>query len=403
MKNNNTSIVIVTSAWPSTDNGSGFAVMSLLDECIPVCDETQLIGVSETDPTDLGRIYPNLRWTHVRIQRLPIPLRFLLSLGSALPATCHQFKSKKTVNQVLNLIDDSLKRNPANVIILEDLPIAITFLDPIRKRFPEIQLAIRSENVLSEIFDPLTRQGNPLSRLAWTMEVSKMRQAESRVCRQADRVWAISANDRDEYRAHLGIPCDGVFGVSLNSDRFVAVAPGDYQTVVFVGGVDLRKRLGIVNFIKDAWPQIRAEVPNARFVLAGAGSEKLHDPANGILGLGRVADDREAWAQGQIALNPQELGSGIKLKSIVAMLSAKALVSTETGVQGIEAENGTHFLSAPDTRSLAPLVIRLMQDPQQARAMGQNAREWATVMYSKDQLRQAVSPLLKDFIENVQQ
>jgi len=346
----------------------------------------------------MDRLYPDAEWAHIRAKRLPIPIRFLLSLGSALPAVCHQFNSKKTIGQVLNVINCALNRNHEVAVILEDLPIAIAFLDPIRKRFPKIRIAIRSENVLSKIFDPLTRQGNPLLRLAWTIELSKMCQAEIAVCRQADRVWAISTNDRQEYLARLGIRCDGVFGVSLDSYRFVNIPSGDSQTVVFVGGVDLRKRLGIVNFIKDAWPVVRSEVPDARFVLAGKGSEKLNDPVNGIHGLGYIADDREVWAKGQIALNPQELGSGIKLKSIIAMLSAKALVSTETGVEGIEGENGTHFLAAHDARSLAPLVIQLMKNPSQAKQMGQIAREWAQEAYSEDRLRQSTLPLLEDFV-----
>lgn len=361
-------------------------------------DEVQLIGLTDSRPVDINSIHAKVRWTHIGIKRLPIPIRFLLSLGSPLPASCHQFKSKEILDRLLSVMSHVFEHGHHNVVIFEDLPLAITFLPLVRERFPSIGVAIRSENVFSKIFYPLTRQGEPLSRLAWGLELTKIRRAETEACKRADRVWAISDQDSQDYLALLGIRCDGVFGVSVNSDRFSSVVGGDSQTVVFVGGVDLRKRWGIRRFIKDAWPIVRAEVPLARFVLAGRGSEKINNPSLGIYGLGYVADDQAVWAQGQIALNPQEFGSGIKLKSIIAMLCARALVSTETGVEGIAGENGKHFFSSPTAGSLAPLVIQLMKNPFQAIEIGQMARGWATEMYARERLRRSAAPLLEDFI-----
>lgn len=393
-----TKVVVISSAWPSADNGAGFAVTSLLEECVEVSSDVQLIGLTDSEPASRDSIHPKVQWAHVRIRRLPIPVRFLLSLGSRLPASCHQFTSSRTIVHLLSILSQVLDRSHHVVVILEDLPLAIAFLPLIRARFPTAGIAIRSENVLSKIFDLLTRQGNPFSKRAWALELSKMRRAETEVCRRADRVWAISKNDSDEYAALLGIRCDGVFGISVSGDRFSSVIGGESRTAVFVGGVDLRKRLGIMTFIKEAWPAVRSEVPNARFVLAGEGSEKINNPSQGIYGLGYVADDQAVWAQGQIAVNPQELGSGIKLKSIVAMLCARALVSTETGVEGISGQNGRHFLAAPTAGGLAPLIIQLMKNPSQAIEMGQVAREWATETYAREQLRRCAIPLLEDLI-----
>ena len=401
MKTNMTTVVVISSAWPSTDNGSGFAVRSLLDECVEAASEVQLIGLTDSKPVDNDCIPSKVQWTHINIRRLPIPVRFLLGISSSLPAICIQFASRRVIDQLLISLRQVFGNNNRHVVIFEDLPLAITFLPLVHAWFPTAGIAIRSENVLSKIFDPLARHGNPFMKLAWSLELFKMRRAEVEVCRRADRVWSISEKDSHDYLELLGIRCNGVFGISVSSDRYASVAGGDSQTVVYVGGVDLRKRLGITNFIKEAWPAIRSEVPNARFVLAGKGSERINNPSLGIYGLGYVRDDQSVWAQGQIALNPQELGSGIKLKSIISMLCAKSLVTTETGVEGIPAQNGKHFLMAPNAGALAPLVVQLMKNPSQAIEMGQTARDWATETYAREQLRRCARPLIEDMIQVV--
>lgn len=397
----NASLFVISPAWPALDNGYGLAIKSSLEQYCRVFGDVHFVCLAEAQPPQTALDFSeNIILTHIRCRLLPKFVRFILSLGDPkTPATSFQFRRKMIRAQVLNTIGQRKdERDNSTFIIFEDVPIAIGLSSFIRYQFPAVKVAIRSHNVLARIFDPLAEKGNILSKMIWRFEVSRMRRAEIANCKSADRVWAISEEDRKEY-SRLGVACDGVLGVSINSDYFAEIPAGDKRTVVFVGGVDLRKRLGLVSFVEGAWPTIRAEIPDAQFVIAGSGSEKLDDPANGIHGLGYVRDDREIWGKGQIAINPQEIGSGIKLKSIIAMLAGKALVSTPVGIEGIPAIPNIHFLVAPNAKSLAQPIIQLMKEPPRAERIGEAARSWAQNEYSPERLEKSAIPLLKDFIE----
>ena len=174
-------------------------------------------------------------------------------------------------------------------------------------------------------------------------------------------------------------------------------AAGDPATVVHVGSADLRKApdCGV------SWLRLApGPGPNsqAKLVLGGHGTDGLADPPQGVQGMGFVSDDREILARGQLFLNPQQIGAGIKLKSITAMLAGKALVSTPTGIEGVEGREGRHFFVAETAEALADQIVALIRSPAQVHAAAREARALAAARYSQSSLSAVVQPLLKAFV-----
>jgi len=115
------------------------------------------------------------------------------------------------------------------------------------------------------------------------------------------------------------------------------------------------------------WPAVRDEVPGARLLLAGTGSEAFDQPAQGVEGLGRVADADEVLARAAVLAFPCPPTSGPKVKVLEAMAAGLPVVTTEAGVEGVGVVDG----GAPPPVILAPLdpvgfadaIVRSLRDP----------------------------------------
>jgi glycosyltransferase involved in cell wall biosynthesis len=60
---------------------------------------------------------------------------------------------------------------------------------------------------------------------------------------------------------------------------------------------------------------------------------------------------------------PLRIGGGTRLKIYEAMATAKAVVSTTVGAEGLDIHNGRDIILADDPRSFAQAVIMLLRDP----------------------------------------
>lgn len=399
-----TEAIVVSGTWPHERTGYGIAVQASLREYCKFFSRVHFFGPARES------FDRRADWDGMSIQWYCLPLvagakwwRFLRSLGTGVPAIAVRFQAagRHFLRHADDILNQARMRNTTVVVIYEDVPPAC-YLPWLRQRHSQVLQALRSLNCVVKGFAGLDQQGSLVSRLAWRLELARIRRFEQEVCSSADAFWVISSQDATEYRSRLGIEPDGVLGVSLDADRYRRVPPGDPATVVHVGSADLRKGAGLQSFLSEGWPRVRAQIPHARLVLGGRDTDRLADPSRGVEGLGFVADDREILARGPVFLNPQQIGAGVKLKSITAMLAGKALVSTPTGIEGVEGVEGRHFFVAETAEALADEIIALIRSPEQAGAVAREAQALAAASYSQSSLSAVVQPLLKAFVSQAQ-
>jgi glycosyltransferase involved in cell wall biosynthesis len=396
-KRHRTAIVLAPD-WPGNSGGYSIAIKSSLELYLAHVDTVHFICTREDAFSDQGA-WPADRifWTHVPIRKRTKALRFLASLTSWAPATTVRY------TQSANALLAAVTRAIASVIgdtvfIIEDIPIG-WYVPELRRRWPKTPIALRSHNVLETAFTGFLKTGNPILRMAWTLEIARIARFERRVCRMVDAFWAISEDDAAVYTTRLGITPDGIVGVSSDVERYASVAPGDLKTLVHVGRADLRKSRGLRAFIDDVWPRIRAKHPEARLVLGGGGTQAFSNPDMAITGLGFVEDDRDVFNQGLLFLNPQEIGSGVQIKNINAMLAGKVVIMSPMCAQGISGEDGTHYVVADGPAAWADHILRLIRDPGMAEELGRNARSLAARVYRRDTMCKVCGPLIESFLQ----
>ena len=99
---------------------------------------------------------------------------------------------------------------------------------------------------------------------------------------------------------------------------------------------------------------------------------------------------RDYLAQAGAFIVPLRAGGGMRVKILNAMAQALPIVSTTIGAEGIEIVPGEHLLLADTPAEFAAAVLRLLDDPPLAQAIGARGRALAVARYD---YRRACCPL----------
>jgi polysaccharide biosynthesis protein PslH len=237
------------------------------------------------------------------------------------------------------------------------------------------------QNVDSELMGTVARaERRPIRRLRLENRRHALRHTERRGIRLADAVLCVSEEDR----ASLGSTAPSVV-VENGVDDSVFEIDGsipDGERILFFGQFDYAPNsLGIHRFLREGWPIVRRERPQAQLRLAGAGMSvdlaREVRAAEGVEALGFVDSVEAELASSSVAIIPIWQGGGTRLKVLESMAAARPIAGTPLGVSGLGFEHGRHGLVAERPTDLAAGIASLLADRDLARRLGAGARELA--------------------------
>lgn len=207
---------------------------------------------------------------------------------------------------------------------------------------------------------------------------------ERRVCREADRVAAVSEADAAALRRLLpgldvAVVPNGVDLTFLRPD-VVPPLPGMARAaLVFTGKMDYRPNVDAVLWFADAvLPLILQQAPDAHFYVVGQQpharlARLAAHPA--VTLTGRVPDVRPYIAGAGVYVVPLRIGGGTRLKVLEAMAMGRPIVSTRLGCDGFAFTDGQEVAFADEPATFAAAVLALLRDPARAAALGRRARQ----------------------------
>jgi hypothetical protein len=353
--------VVLTSAFPDGFTGTGYAAASILPVLGWRFDRVDYVAVNAPSVPAPPSAPGSPVFHRIDADTAPKWRRFAKSLLSPLPASALRYRRPGLVDLLGRLADEA--GGKAALVVL-DAPLYWPLLaEPsLRRRFARV--ALWCQNVNAEMFSGLLGGMNPILRAFWRLEIARLERYEGAALRDADAVWAITPDDERGFRERFGVACDAVVGIRVGVERFARPLQGDPFTLLYLGSFDIRKRQGIVKFVRGVFPELRRRFPSVRLVLGGKGSEAFDAPAEGISGLGFVEDEAAFLRQGLVVVNPQEAGSGIKLKSLHALADGKALLTTPVGAQGIPGRAGLDYLLAPRVEEMGDVLAPYLEAPE---------------------------------------
>jgi glycosyltransferase involved in cell wall biosynthesis len=172
----------------------------------------------------------------------------------------------------------------------------------------------------------------------------------------------------------------------VDTEYFTA-RDGAETAVAYTGGMNMFANRDAVDwFLDDIWPRLKVLAPETKFFAIGQRpSEKLvaavaRDP--NVLAPGFVDDVRPWVARTGVYVVPLRVGGGTRLKMVDAMAQGKAIVATTLGAEGIDGENGKHFILADDPADFAAATARLLRAPAERARLGAAARARAEETYA---------------------
>lgn len=243
-----------------------------------------------------------------------------------------------------------------------------------------------THNVEAEIFARHAQQaGSAPMRRVWASQHAKMERFERQALRGFDAVVAVSARDAQMMRERYGLAQVEAIPTGVDLDKFAWRAPEPVDaahppTVVFTGSMDWDANIdGVRHFITEAWPRVRAQLPEARFVVVGrhppAALVELAKAAPGVNFTGYVDDVRPYVHAAHVFVIPLRVGGGTRIKAFEAMAMGCPVVSTAIGVEGLDIEPERHCLVRESAEQQADAVIGLLRDAAQREALSRRARE----------------------------
>lgn len=221
----------------------------------------------------------------------------------------------------------------------------------------------------------------------------KLAAYERRVCRQADRVVAVSEADRDalhrlDPKLDVTVVPNGVDLEFYRPGITPPLADMSRDALVFTGKMDYRPNVDAVTWFASAvFPLIQELAPGVRFYIVG---QQPHPRVTelgarpGIVVTGRVPDTRPYIAGAGVYVVPLRIGGGTRLKVLEAMAMGQAIVSTRLGCDGFPFVDGREVAYADEPRAFAERVVALLRDRSQAAALGRTARAFVEAHYGWD-------------------
>ena len=149
---------------------------------------------------------------------------------------------------------------------------------------------------------------------------------------------------------------------------------------------------GLRWFMREAWSQIRGEVPGAELRLIGKGSDAIAKtfPGAGVSGLGYVPDVAEETGSWSCMIVPTRLGGGTHLKVAEGLARKVPIVTTTHGSRGYRLVSGEQAFISDDPREFAKACVTLLSDSDARDRMSGAGWSLFNTHYSWDSIQPAV-------------
>jgi len=277
----------------------------------------------------------------------------------------------------------------------------LTFMYPyLRHLGPQARRIVDTHNVDSLKMDRYVETlGRGPRRFYAAITARKLRAFEKQVYGAAE-TWVCSAEESTEVRRMVPRARVEVVPNGVDTTRF---APSDVPPVehrlLFFGRLDyFPNTQAIAWFVRDILPLVRGAVPGAHLEVVGQGAPaplaELLAGTTGATLRGPVDDVPAVLAEASVVVVPLQAGGGTRLKILEALGSARPVVSTTVGAEGLEVRHDQDLVIADSAEEFAAAVIRLLRDPGRGAALGHQGRATVARRYDWALVRHQVAGLL---------
>jgi len=148
-------------------------------------------------------------------------------------------------------------------------------------------------------------------------------------------------------------------------------------------------------FIDEVLPLTHGAAASMEFVIAGPGSEQFVP-----YGVGFAPDLTGLYSSADAVVVPLLSGSGSRIKAIEAFGAGVAVVGTSVGLAGLDLRAGVDCLMADEPFDFARALVRLLDEPETAARIADNATADVVPIYSRSVVARAADQLLQTCLDH---
>jgi len=264
-------------------------------------------------------------------------------------------------------------------------------LVPYATPFDGVPIVLNHHNVESQLAHRRAeREEHPFRRLYFRRDAGKLQRLERRVCAAVAVNLTVSELDAARLReiAPAARTCVIENGVDVDYFRPGVTGQSDTGGLVFAGTLNWYPNQEAVRyFLREVWPALLQDDPRRHVTFVGRDPPaELQEAARDrrVLVTGRVEDVRPYLDAAAIYVCPIRDGGGTRLKILDAFAMAKPLVATALAVEGLDVEDGRHYLRAETPGEFVAQIRRLEGDAPLRKRLGQAARDLVVGRYAWD-------------------
>ena len=366
--------------FPLNDGGNiaTWYVAHYLQQCGHIVDLAFLnTNKHFENPQSIASGYRNLFYTNINTD---LKIKGLIkSFFSETAYNIERFKSKEFETVLTN----ALQEQQYDIIQIEGAYMALYV--PLLKKLTTANIVLRSHNIEHRIWERVAvNTSNILKKVFIQHLAKKIKAFEDATLHLFDAIIAITEDDAAYYktRSYTGKLTAIQAGFE---DSLIADPVKKPHSVCFIGSMQWMPNIeGMDWFLKEVWPLVLHEMPQAELYIAGKGMDASFDrwKGPGVFLEGFVPNASDFIQNHNVFVVPLLSGGGMRLKVVEAMGMAMPIVSTAIGAEGIHYVPDHDILICDTPTELKNGIVLLLRDKAFATQIATHARERAVAEYS---------------------
>jgi len=260
---------------------------------------------------------------------------------------------------------------------------------------PKTKRIFDAHNAVWTVVERVRKNAPSILKPLLTLETNKIKRYEAMIVRTFDHTLSVTSIDRQalmqvaEQDGHVVNPDKiSVIPIAVNTQLLQPVHRSpDSMKILTLGTLRYPPNAdGIRWFIRDVFPLIRNEIPQARLTIIGK------DPPSDFYRLvsrygpsvsltGYVPDLTPDLESAAVMVIPVRAGGGMRVRILEAFSRGMPVVTTSVGLEGIDAKSGEHVLVEDSPQGFASATIHLLKNPEQQSLLSKNSRLLAESTY----------------------
>jgi glycosyltransferase involved in cell wall biosynthesis len=271
--------------------------------------------------------------------------------------------------------------------------VVLSRLDPWVGKLPAPWTVLDAIDSLAHSMEERSREASALVRPFWQREARAMAVLERDAARRYDRVLVVNGDESPWFEGRAIASPIGVTIRPADLDR-----PRRYDFGFWGRLAYFANREAALHLANDVWPRIRAVLPSASLVIAGADAprEIRHlNGRNGITVLSPTPDITELARDIRIGLFPIHFGTGQLTKILEAAEAGCAIVASARAMRGL-APLQPHAMVRDGAGEIASAAVELHADPSRAGTLAHGVREAVENNFSRVEMKKKLVAIVRE-------